>query len=79
MADATTAMADGGSRTRAQILDMHRVQIEGQKVVQKLIEKYRLAPGENLLSQLAWHAWPTERPERSPDPRAGPTVVGGRQ
>lgn len=53
MADATTAMADGGTRTRAEILNLHRTQIEGQKVCQKLIEQYRVKPEENILSQLA--------------------------
>jgi cytochrome P450 len=52
MADATTTMGDGGLRTRDEIFDLHRVQIEGQKVFQSLFGQYRRKPEENLLSYL---------------------------
>lgn len=52
LADATTTMGDGGLRSREEILDLHRVQIEGQKVFQKLFEHYRAKPEENMLSYL---------------------------
>jgi hypothetical protein len=44
MPDASTAMANGGRHRRAQILDMRRLQIAGQK--------FRVSPDENQLSQL---------------------------
>jgi cytochrome P450 len=52
MADATVTMGDGALRTREEILNLHRVTIEGQKVFQKLFEKYRAAPEDGLLSYL---------------------------
>jgi cytochrome P450 len=52
MADATTTMGDGGLRSREEILSLHRVQIEGQKVFQRFFEQYREKPEENMLSYL---------------------------
>jgi cytochrome P450 len=53
MADSTTALADGGTRSRDKILNLHRVQIEGQKVMQRMIEFYRGNPLDNIISHLA--------------------------
>jgi cytochrome P450 len=52
MADATVTMGDGALRTRAEILNLHRLTIEGQKVFQKLFDRYRADPEDNLLSYL---------------------------
>jgi cytochrome P450 len=52
LADSTTTLGDGLLRTREEIFELHRVQIQGQKVFQKLFEEYRAVPQDNMLSYL---------------------------
>jgi cytochrome P450 len=52
LAASTTRLADGTTITHRQLLENHQIQISGQKILEKYLDKYEAEPADNLTSHL---------------------------